>query len=505
MKKNIKYAIILCIVTAFTVACGESFLDVEPRGTDLESNYYRDGEEAFNGLIAVYNALRFQTNYTTKYNVMSAGSDDHYAGGGSATDQMRLQVISNHSLSPEQGPQDRLWEANFSGIFRANVLLEKLPDVPMDEAEKRRFTAEAKFLRANFYFDLVRLFKNVPLFTESVPADQMYDVVQASPEDVYAFIEQNLNEAIPDLPPTVPVATEGGRITQGAGKALLGKVLLWQEKFAAAAVQFAEVNGTPGGTSQYGYRLLDDFGKLFIVESKFTSEGIFEISHTHTSGSNWGNIQLGNSICIQIGPRGYVRLTDDAPDYVSGWSALPITQELYDLIKNDPRFIYTVADLDSLERHGIARYEPGYMNTGYFLEKFAGRVSDRPVGFPGAADLNFAQNMYEIRLADTYLMEAEALVRGGGDINRASALLNAVRARVGLDPVAATFENIKLERRLELVGEGHRRFDLIRWGDAPTALASRGFVAGKHEILPIPLLELENTKLEQSKEWGGTK
>src|SRR5690606_12120783 len=100
---------------------------------------------------------------------------------------------------------------------------------------------------------------------------------------------------------------------------------------------------------------------------------------------------------------------------------------------------------------------------------------------------------------------AEALVRGGGDATRAAALLNAVRSRVGLGAVTATLDNIKRERRLELAGEGHRWFDLVRWGDAAQALADRGFVAGKHEVLPIPLLELDNTLLEQNKEYGGTK
>jgi len=93
----------------------------------------------------------------------------------------------------------------------------------------------------------------------------------------------------------------------------------------------------------------------------------------------------------------------------------------------------------------------------------------------------------------------------GAPGTRSYQLLNAVRARVGLSPVMATDDNIFDERRLELAGEGHRWFDLVRTGRAATVLAAKGFVAGKNEILPIPLLELENTKLEQSKEWGGTK
>ena len=508
MKKNKNIWLYTCAVLCLSIgACRDSFLEVKPRGTDLEANYYRNRQEAFNGLVAVYDVVGWQGGgYITKINSLNAASDDHYAGGGGPNDITDLQVISNYTLSPAQGPQEELWRKGFSGVFRANILLQKLPEVPMDDQEKSRFAAEAKFLRAYFYFDLVRLFKNIPLFTAPVSTDAMYDVLQVPPGEIYAQIEQDLLEAIPGLPNTVPLSTEAGRATAGAARALLGKVYLQQEKFGPAAEQFSQVNGEPGGTSMYGYRLLDDFGMLFDVDNKFNSESIMEISFTNTSVGDWGCVSCteGNLMNIMIGPRNYNPSSPDAPDYVSGWSFLPLTENLFEAIHYDPRNVHTVANLDSLEKNGIATYEKGHMNTGYFLEKFAGREKDRWTG-AGSMELNFPQNMYEIRLADTYLLEAEALVRGGGNATRAAALLNAVRRRVGLGPTSATLENIKRERRLELVGEGHRWFDLVRWGDAATALASRGFVAGRHEILPIPLLELENTKLEQSSEWGGTK
>ena len=100
-----------------------------------------------------------------------------------------------------------------------------------------------------------------------------------------------------------------------------------------------------------------------------------------------------------------------------------------------------------------------------------------------------------MRLADTYLLEAEAL---GGTGARAQALLDAVRARVGLPSIPVSVDAILNERRLELAGEGHRWYDLVRTGRAATVLADRGFVAGKNEILPIPLAELENTQLVQN-------
>jgi hypothetical protein len=155
-----------------------------------------------------------------------------------------------------------------------------------------------------------------------------------------------------------------------------------------------------------------------------------------------------------------------------------------------------------LEDAGLVTYEKGYLDTGFFLEKFLPLKSDVNEG--GYSEGNFDQNMYDIRLADTYLLEAEALVMSGSNLGRAQELLDAVRARVGLPSIAVSMEAIKLERRLELVGEGHRWFDLVRWGDAPEALAFKGFVEGKHEVLPIPLLELENTKLQQNAEYGGS-
>ncbi|MCC7317389.1 MAG: RagB/SusD family nutrient uptake outer membrane protein, partial [Bacteroidales bacterium] len=105
-------------------------------------------------------------------------------------------------------------------------------------------------------------------------------------------------------------------------------------------------------------------------------------------------------------------------------------------------------------------------------------------------------NYIEIRLADVYLMAAEAYLRGGG--GDAQFFLDKVRERVGLPSIPATLDNIYNERRLELATEGHRFFDLVRTGKAPTTLAFKGFVAGKHEILPIPLQELTNTKLKQN-------
>jgi hypothetical protein len=515
-KRKISYIVLLAAAMQLTNSCSKSFIEVDPKGETNEADYYKTPAEAFAALTAVYDVVGWQGNgFVTKVNALDAASDDHYAGGGGANDVSAIQVFSSYTLSPAVGPQEEMWRMGFSGVFRANVLMAKIPGVPMDESLKARYIAEAKLLRAYYYFDLVRFFKNIPLILEPLTLENMYNVPQVTPQEIYAQIEKDLMEALaePTLPDVVPAASEGGRVTKGIGHALLGKVYLYQQKWAQAATEFLEVNGpNPGQPSpKYGYNLLANFGDLWKSDraSKFNSESIFEVSHSSTSAGNWDCVSCteGNVLGVMVGPRAYTPKTPDAPDYISGWSFLVVTPSLYNAMHGDPRFRYTIADLDSLERNNIATYQKANMNTGYFLEKFAGRTSTRSDA-GGNWELNFGQNMYEIRLADTYLMEAEALVHtgeSGAAGTRSYQLLNAVRARVGLPAITATLDNIFNERRLELAGEGHRWFDLVRTGRAATVLASRGFVAGKHEILPIPLLEMENTLIEQSKEWGGTK
>jgi len=496
--KNIKAIVILFAGLFLTVSCSEEFLNPDPNGLALEDTYYSNETEAFAGVTAVYDVLGWE-NLLGRIVGLNSASDDFFAGGGNSSDITELQLWDNYTLNPTNSPSGEYWKKGFSGVFRANILLTKLPDVPMDENTKARFTAETKALRAYFYFDLVRFFKNIPLITTPVSTEDYYKIPQVAPEEVYAQIEADLNAAIPNLPITVPAATEGGRLTQGAAKALLGKVYLFQNKYTEAAAQFAEVNGTPGATSQYGYKLLDNFADLWEVENRFHSESILEIVHSKLSNGSWDNVagSEGNIMNQMIGPRGYTTKTPDAPDYVSGYGFNPLSADLYNAYSaTDLRRSATVANLTQLVADGKATYEPGYKDTGYFLEKFVGRISNR---YPtGTAELNWSQDTYEIRLADTYLMEAEAIVKGGGNTARAQALLDAVRLRAGLTSIPATDENIFNERRLELAGEGQRWFDLVRTGRAAAVLAPFGFVAGKHEILPIPQLELNNTLLKQN-------
>ncbi len=177
--------------------------------------------------------------------------------------------------------------------------------------------------------------------------------------------------------------------------------------------------------------------------------------------------------------------------YSSGWGFCPVTLDLVNVMKTDPRFDATIIDGAALKAGG-ATYNARYQNTDYFIKKYAPLKAFRSAN--DVAEQNWPINEIEIRLADTYLMQAEALVKANQNPTRAKELLDAVRGRVGLGSIPATLDNIYNERRLELATEGHRFFDLVRTGRAVTVLGPVGFRANKSELLPIPQTEIDITK-----------
>ncbi|UWY29782.1 RagB/SusD family nutrient uptake outer membrane protein [Flavobacterium sp. TR2] len=497
--KTIKFKYIyVAVAMAVLGSCSEDFVTINPEGKFDTNTYFSNEQQCYAALIGVYDPMRKNTGgFENMVAMLNAGSDDFYAGGGSSTDGTGIQNFSTHSLSSVTIPGS-YWNDHYQGISRANQLLIKLPAASMNDAVRNRFAAEAKTLRALYYFNLVRMFKNLALVLEPLSTETIYTPEQVAPEVIYAQIEKDLTEAIAVLPNNVAKDTEAGRFNKGAAQALLGKVYLYEGKKTEAAAVLAEVNGTPGETNQYGNKLLDNFSDLWVTSNKFNAESLIEVSHSSAGNSDWtfwgSGRDEGNSLNIMVGPRGYSRPAGStAPNLPSGWAFNVATQKLYDAMQGDPRKDATILDLKALKAAGKANYIPAYQDTGYFLNKYLPRQSDVSTG-GGNSELNYKQNSYVIRLADTYLMEAEALGSGA----RAQALLDAVRKRAGLGSVPVTLAAIKHERRMELAGEGHRFFDLVRWGDAAAALSDRGFDAGTDEIFPIPYTELNGTKLKQN-------
>lgn len=507
----LKQAVFLILLAGLLTSCSKSFLELDPKGDFLESTYYKTPDQAFAALVSCYAPLTdagggIDNTYANSLGPLNSAADECWAGGGGPGDMAFWQAMSDyHQLDPQMGPQGEFWKVDYQGIYRCNVFLNKVEGANLDQASLKRYTAEAKFLRAHYYFDLERLFKNIVLTLEPMPIADNKNVTQTSADSVYAQIEKDLKEAITDLPPTVSDG-EKGRVTQGAAIALLGKVYLYEKKWADAAAQLSIVNGsTPGGTTaKYGYKLMANFGDIFSPDHKFNTESIFELTYSGSGKIDWGNWfpGKGNVYVNMVGPRSY-----GGPTYFGGgWSFNPIIKEEDDALLYamhpkgsdyyDPRYKYTIINIDSITKATGTQYGQGYKTTGYFIGKFA--PLEKYKAASGVAELNFPNDYIEIRLADTYLMETEALVHTGGT-GRAQKLLDAVRKRVGLPSVPVTLESIYNERRLELATEGHRWFDLVRTGRAASVLAFKGFEANKNELLPIPYAEFAlNPNLKQN-------
>ena len=488
--KNLRYTTGLLVVLFMAItSCSKDIIELSPRGTVLESNFYKTEAELFQGLVAAYDPLGFSTGFTMKMGLLNTASDDTHAGGSDASDQPNWVAYNNFTMSPTLGPQAGLWSKNFIGIYRSNLILEKSEGKVegLTPDKKARYAAEAKFLRAYYYFDLVRWFGNVPLVTATPATDAIYKQVQSTPAAIYAQIEKDLKDAIAttQLPESLP-ADELGRITKGAAKAMLGKVILFQNSAARmgeAATLFEDV------INSNAYALEKVYGDIFKPDNKFGKESVFEIHCSGNRKGDWGigvDGNEGNKDVQFCGMRDFAGAT-----YANGWSFCPVSLDLVNALQGDPRFSATMVDGKALKAAG-ASYTAGYQNTDYFIKKYAPLAAFKATS--GEPALNWGYNIKEIRLADVLLLAAECFNRSGND-GKALTYLNRVRTRVVLPSKtsagATLLQDIYDERRLELATEGHRFWDLLRTGKAATVLAGQGFKAGKHELLPIPQSEID--------------
>ncbi|WP_240614650.1 RagB/SusD family nutrient uptake outer membrane protein [Polaribacter filamentus] len=498
------------VLITFT-AC-DDFVDVDPIGVEAE-DYFNSEEEYESALIGAYDLLQ-----ATFQNVLISvvASDDFIAGGDPFNyDQPTLQNINSMIHTPSDNNQLReVWQLMYAGINRANYVLEFKDKTEF--AGKAAVIAQAYFLRAYFTFELTKFFGDVPLtFEERGGVNRMtdkrilfgeeFDVNRVgSIADVYSLIEEDLKEAITSLPAT---QSQKYKITKGAAQALLGKVYLYHgtfdnSKFAQAATTLVHVYG------KYSLKQGADYTNLFESEGENGDESVFEIQYSGVEAASWGCIicSEGSYFVQYNGPRSPY----DNPVYRSGWGFNLPTQQLYDLFDaNDNRREVTFLDL----RNDQDTYSQGRDDTGFFNRKYLPRKADAKIG---ADPLNHANNYRAIRYADVLLMLAEAEVQSGG--SNAAAYLNEVRARAFgnnsqnyTTAEGSLLEAIYTERRKELAGEGHRFFDLVRTGKAkanfdafnaskPAEFNAVNFTENKHEIFPIPLVELQLANAVEK--WG---
>jgi len=458
-------------------ACTDDFVDVESFDEDTE-NFFNSEEDYESALIAAYDMLQ-----STFLNVMlgEIASDNTLAGGESATDVPGIQEIDDMQHTPVNAQLRDIWNWMFAGVNRANYILEFKDKT--DFPNKNIILAEATFLRAYYYFELVKWFGDVPLAVDQRLLFGAQNTVDRTPaSQVYEQIERDLIFASDNLPVT---QAQVGRVTKGAAQALLGKVYLFQNKFPESANYLEQVINS--GT----YDLLEDYSTMFENDNENNIESVFEVQYTDVEGAGFGCLQCseGNVAVGFNGIRNY-----SGPVFESGFSFNVPTQEAFDAFEpSDVRRDVAILDIEAwAAANSDVSYVEGHEHTGYYNRKYIARQGDLNTG---DANLTNPNNYRAIRFADVLLMAAEALNRGDIDDAKARQYLNRVRERAGLIPVSNDLADNNLtnaiyqERRVELVGEGHRFFDLVRTGRAAAEI--EGFQTQKHELFPIPSIEIE--------------
>jgi hypothetical protein len=485
---------ILFVITAAyaTTGCSPD-LDVAPLNEVTTSTFYKTESDAISAINAAYAPLQdmygAQFNAETILTPTTVAADDGipFLQGNSN----RIALWS-YNFIPANSWTAGPWGVSYLSIQRANVVLQRVPGIAMDEGLKKRILSEARFLRAFHYFNLVRFYGGVPLVSTETATLSGLQVPKASVDEVYEFIINDLKVAENELPLSYP-ASQVGRATQGAAKGLLAKVYLTRAGntaspyWALAAAKAKEV-------IDLGiYDLYEDYAEVFMVSSRGGKENIFEITYVKDV--------LGQSHATYWAPRG-------APIVPSnGFGTIRVSKSLWDGFlpgdkRRDASFLTSYTNPTTRQVVTLSVENPDFARAVSFW-KLADPTS---LVFSGGA-----KSFPYMRFAEILLIYAEALNEAGGPTPEAYAALNRVRRRAGFtEPVAGLSQSefrdkVLQERRLELNFEGHRWFDLVRRERlvdavmAETSFNRNPQIQPHHILFPIPQREIDiNEALKQN-------
>jgi starch-binding outer membrane protein, SusD/RagB family len=476
---NLNKVLLLGAMTVLigTPSCKKSFLDVPPQGQQPSQQFWQSETDATKAVNAMYGNLReWKQVAFAAIAIESLGSDDSEKGSD-PSDATFLNKFDNFTATSTEGQILDFWTGQYQEVNLANQVLDNIPAINMDAALKARYLAEAKFLRAYAYFRLVRAFGDVPLRLH-VPKDATeFNIPRTPKAEVYAAIEQDLNDAAAVLPASYP-AKEVGHATKGAALGLHAKVAMYQKKWADV------LNYTNQVISSGVYSLFPNYEQLFRIPNENSRESIFEIQATYVPG----NCDASNSQYSQVqGVRSVNR---------GGWGFHVPTADLANSYEaNDPRKDATIIFRGETTPEGdvipATVPNPMYNQKSY-------------VPFTDATNQNCnegsEQNIRVLRYADVLLMNAEAANETGNQ-TLAKQSLNAVRARArggnnAILPDITTTDQATLrtaiweERHHELGMEFDRYFDVIRQGRAAQIFGPKGWTE-KYTVWPIPQNEID--------------
>ena len=562
--KILKIYILATVVFLGLPGCFDEFLEQTPQGVESVETFYTTAENAEKAIVACYAPFHDPYMLSALFLGDMLG-EDNLKGSSYGDNPFDLNAMINFEGYTAAIIPEIKWEYAYKSIFRADVAIQRIPDIEMDESRKESMLGEAYFLRGYMFFELAICFGNVPIITEPL---EDYFITNNTTEEVWEQVEADLKEAIRLLPEKSEwPAKDIGRATKGAAQALLGKALLYQPKYDDAEQALKTV------VESSEYSLEPDFGNIFSLEGENGSGSIFELQFAELGEQTIAGSD-GNFLTVFQNPRklaygwgfnegsfklldefGYYAIDAETLQKISDYSLpglnsdalatsvaslsgkqynthaelevdlLPLFSDT-DASSNtiiatrcafkptDPRFEHTLLFLgETADGLYIDPEVPGNeMYTGMYNRKafFANLSSDwrlSPV------------NERIIRLADMYLMYAEAAARNG-NTSEAKKYLKLVRDRASTaeltladfpnytngkgvpyeDTQEDLIEAILNERRLELAFEHFRFFDLVRTGKAEEVLGERGYVEGIHNVWAIPQIDIDRSggKLKQN-------
>lgn len=501
-----KYIIILAIAVVGIIYGCDDFLEMDKNGQISQDEFYNSDEYATQSIYAAYDLLQqmYGPDWTSIWAVKSILSGELNAGGGSSTDQPGYQSLSSYTHDASNEHILGIYSNLYACINRCNTVI---TNIEGDSDLKKEILAEAKVIRAYCYFELVIMFKNVPLVLEELEANAQPS--PAEPSEIWAQIEEDLNEAITVLPEEI-LDYKRWRVSIGTARGLLGKVLIYQEKFEKA------IDPLEALIKSGQFELNSDYSQVLRKGSEFGHESLLEVSYSDDNIKTgmdfpWDeNRQQETNVTWQLcGPRD---CNMGNTGINNGWGFGTPRKETWDAFINAGDIVRRKARImseEELEAAGgsFSKNEDGSY-VAWQVEGFIRLAYTTYIDETNAANLeyNYGTNFRVLRYADVLLLAAEAYEETGDDGNAAK-YLNMVRSRVNFpDYNLATDgtldEAIFSERQREFMFEGQRWSDVIRKGKGVELFGNFGFVAGKNELLPIPKQEMDvNPNMVQNPGW----
>lgn len=443
--KNLKFKnIIVIIFTIFAFTNCDSFLDQPVKGKQVLGNYFSNEDECLKALAGCYATLSPEDWWEQDffYLVGDACSDDAFKGNSIEGDQRDFGNLAQFNINPQNEWIEIKWRYSFQMIFRTNLVIERVAEAPVSEELKTQIIAEAKFLRAYAYFELVKNWGDVPLFTTPLTAEDPIQERRPT-SDVWAQIEKDLMEASQVLPEkSGQSSVEDGHATKGAALSFLAKAYIYQNKWTEAQNTAASVVETGE------YNLNDSFDRVWSINNPNGNGSIFEIQNSYND-----LYDTGSALPVLS------RSRNDG-----GWGFCTPSSHLDNFMGDDPRRNWTIIKHGDYVDDDHPQYDTnlGQNETGRTNRKYYLGLADRPTD---SEHKRSGLNHILFRYADLLLLHAEAAYHNS-DENAARTSLNAVRARVNLEEKTSTGQELLIdiykERRMELAMEGHRYYDLKR-------------------------------------------